>query len=155
MNKKVLSLILCLVMLFSLMPVFNFGAMAEDGGPEGIETADGYAQAGNRTSWKMSDVVDWQNNYHNYTQYAVDGTLYVKVGENDYREVIIAEDNYYYRITDKTDGESYKYIFVLTDGKSYASICSNTKVAYALTDTTNSSISITLLRPLLAKIKIT
>ena len=47
-----------------------------------------------------------------------------------------------YRITDTTDGESYKYIFVLTDGKSYASICSKTKVAYALTDTTESSISI-------------
>ena len=54
----------------------------------------------------------------------------------------IDSDTPTYRITDKTDGESYKYIFVLTDGKSYASICSNTKVAYALTDTTNSSISI-------------
>ena len=47
-----------------------------------------------------------------------------------------------YKITDETDGESYKYLFVLTDGINYSSVCTDATVSYGDADIEDSEITI-------------
>ena len=87
MKKRLLSLVLCLVMVFSLLPFASFAAR-----PEGNE--DGFQSVGSRT-WTPNDIATWapsagQNAYGRTGYY-----LYYKDGDN-YRLLNVDNDPDYY-----------------------------------------------------------
>ena len=72
MKKRLLSLVLCLVMVFSLVP---FNALALD------RVTEGYKEITDNTSWTNT------TSYDTYADRSITHELYFKVGEDDYRKV--------------------------------------------------------------------
>ena len=89
MKKRLLSLVLCLVMVFSLLPVFEAPAMAA--------SAIEYKEASDPTngSWTVSDINTYMNS-STLEQDSLGNQLYAKVGNEYYPVATGAANEYFY-----------------------------------------------------------
>ncbi len=113
MKKRLLSLVLCLVMVFSLVPAIGMNAFADT---PGEKNADGYVSLGERT-WNVSQIQNWNVNQESGYPAAAsgeEGTLYVRV-DGKYLPVSAANDqNFMKQVASPADPmeftlENWKY----------------------------------------------